>query len=263
MMSKVLGPLIKRMHPQKPRKFTSNTRFSYDKYATEAQTGDVLLFCATDPASKLIRVVTKGSFQHVAIVIKGAIPGEDASDKRVTKVRVLQATSSSDEVDYLEHYGKEGSEVMVLDLETLARTEETIVVRQLECDDAAMRAAVEKKILQCAKDNLGKPYTLGSPNVADVLMLVEALVLPSFMAHMDWFNRKHFDTYVCSTMVAHTLMKGGVLNSEKHPLGSDTHFFPCSFDQEHLSAQDDFMPRARLGNEMKVENPWDASKVRF
>ena len=61
----------------------------------------------------------------------------------------------------------------------------------------------------------------------------------------------HSNTYVCSTIVAHALLKGGVMNEAAHPFARKT-FYPKDLGEYKLNATDDFMPGVRLSNEYRI-----------
>ena len=250
----LLAPLARRLSPPEPR--GDLPLLAYDDYAAQAQTGDLLLFCADTPLSKLVRALENGTYQHTAIVVKAALPGED--EAYAEKLRVLMATCTAQVVDFRDHHGVESNEVMLVDLARFLRNEETVVVRRVVCDDARKRADVTRKVVAVAADTLGRPYNLTSHRLKERLEVVESLALPGFVKHRHWFDRKTYDTYVCSTLAAHTLIAADVLNSDKHPLGSDYYFsFPSLLDEEHLSEADDFAAGVALGPEVRLENPWD------
>merc|ERR1712062_433072 len=64
------------------------------------------------------------------------------------------------------------------------------------------------------------------------------LLLQTKLPKSQWSERSHNglipDTYVCSTLDAHVLIKAGVLNEKKHPDGDDIHWFPSDFAPSKL-----------------------------
>ena len=104
----LLAPLARRLSPPEPR--GDLPLLAYDDYAAQAQTGDLLLFCADTPLSKLVRALENGTYQHTAIVVKAALPGED--EAYAEKLRVLMATCTAQVVDFRDHHGVESNEVM-------------------------------------------------------------------------------------------------------------------------------------------------------
>eukprot|EP00588_Corethron_pennatum_P010678 CAMPEP_0194273726 /NCGR_PEP_ID=MMETSP0169-20130528/7006_1 /TAXON_ID=218684 /ORGANISM="Corethron pennatum, Strain L29A3" /LENGTH=277 /DNA_ID=CAMNT_0039016765 /DNA_START=126 /DNA_END=956 /DNA_ORIENTATION=- len=236
-----------------PVPYAGAQQLDYSEYLKQARTGDVLLFYGTDDIEKVIRIFTNGPFYHAALVFRGALPDEDASEYG-DRVRVLQATSTAQEVDFEGHHGDENGEVMLVDIETLIKFEITdgenvqVTVRRLVAAEPQLER-IKAKILRTARDTLLKPFTIGSGDHADGAYIADT-ILPPFLQ----LDRRTFRTYVCSTLVAHALIAAGVLDPEKHPLGSDIHFFPKHFDEEFLPVEStqDFCEGVCLGKETRL-----------
>ena len=63
-----------------PVPYAGAQQLDYSEYLKQARTGDVLLFYGTDDVSKAIQIFTNGPFEHCALLFRGALPDEDASE---------------------------------------------------------------------------------------------------------------------------------------------------------------------------------------
>jgi len=212
-------------------------------------------FCANDGASKFIRWWTRGPFHHVAIVITDPLNEEEVKDGTFKgRVRVLEATAGDILTDFIDsdkrqHHSKE-SGVVVVDLAELVKIEEKITVRRLTISDAKLRDKVMDAIKESAKESLGTPYSIDHHyiNIADTFEAILANFIPALLVPV--VKRKHHDSYVCSSFVAHVLMKANIMKSCR----DDQLFYPSDFQDKVFKGDQLSSPLIKFSKEIRLNN---------